>query len=114
MVENEGVDAIKVAGSNWETLHLACGTKLQKAIALKIMARCRDRWFVQASERQQQVALSGSTRNQRSGAGAWVKAATASEKTTMLDQPYERAVPIRMGSPLAPPNSTCKVHTRNQ
>ena len=81
MVENEGVDAMKEAGSNWETLHLACRTKLQKAIALKIMARCRDRWFVQASERQQQVSLSGSTRNQRSGAGAWVNAATASEKT---------------------------------
>ena len=65
MVESEGVDA--------------CRTKLQKAIALKVMAIRRDRWFVQANERQQQVALSGSTRNQRSAAGAWVKAAPASE-----------------------------------
>ena len=75
MVDNEGVDAIKKAGTSWETLHLSCRTKLQKAIALNIMAIRRDRWFVQANARQQQVALSESTRNQRSGAGAWVKAA---------------------------------------
>ena len=59
MVDNEGVDAIKIAGTSWETLHLPCCTKLQKAIALKIMAIRRDRWFVQANARQQQVALSG-------------------------------------------------------
>ena len=80
MVENEGVDAIKIAGASWEPLHLSCCTKLHKAITLKIMAIRRDRWFVQANERQQQVTLSGSTRNQRSGAGAWVKTAPASEK----------------------------------
>ena len=51
MVENEGVDAIKIAGTSWETLHLSCRTKLQKAIALRIMAIRRDRWFVQANER---------------------------------------------------------------
>ena len=59
MVENEGVDASKIAGTSWETLHLSCRTKLQKAIALKIMAIRRGTWFVQANERQQQVALSG-------------------------------------------------------
>ena len=80
MVDNEGVDAIKILGTSWETLHLSCRAKLQKAIALKITAIRRDRWFVQANARQQQVALSGSTRNQRSGAGAWVKTAPASEK----------------------------------
>ena len=31
MVDNEGVDAIKVAGTNWETLHLSCRcTRLRK------------------------------------------------------------------------------------
>ena len=115
MVDNEGVDAIKIAGTSMgNTAPSHAAPKLQKAIALKVMAIRRDRWFVEANERQQQVALSGSTRNQRSGAGAWVKAAPASEKTTMLNQPYERAVCIRMGLPLAPPNSTCKVYLKNQ
>ena len=49
----------------------------------------RDRWFVQANERQQQVALSGSTRNQRSGVGAWVKAAPTSEKTRCWTNPMK-------------------------
>ena len=90
MVDNEGVDAIKTAGTSWETLHLLCRTKLQKAIALKIMAIRKDRWFLQANERQQQVALSGSTRNQRSGAGTWVKAAPASEKARCWTNPMKR------------------------
>ena len=90
MVENEGVDAMKEAGSNWETLHLACRTKLQKAIALKIMARCRDRWFVQASERQQQVSLSGSTRNQRGGAGAWSMLQPPRKKPRCRTNPVKR------------------------
>ena len=34
MVDKEGVDAIKIAGTSWETLHLSCRTMLQKAVAL--------------------------------------------------------------------------------
>ena len=37
---------------------------------------------------------------------------TSLGKTTMLGQPCERAVRIRMGLPLAPPNSTCKVYLK--
>ena len=51
MVENEGVDAIKKAGTSWETLHLSCRTKLQKAIAPNIMAIRRDRGSVQTNNK---------------------------------------------------------------
>ena len=36
------------------------------------------------------------------------------KKTTMLDQPYQRAIRTRMGMQLAPVNSICKVYIKKQ
>ena len=36
--ENEGVDALRFAGTNWATLHQSCRKKFQKATALNITA----------------------------------------------------------------------------
>ena len=51
-----------------------------------------------------------STRNQHSRAGAWVKAAPASEKTQCWTNPVKRQHAHGWALPLAPPNSTCKVY----
>ena len=116
MVGNEGVDAVKVAGTTWETLHLSCRTKLQKAIALNDTAIRRDRWFVQATSANNKLHCRG--QRETNAVVQWCRSVdqsrTGLSKNTMLDQPYERAVRLRMGLPLAPPNSTCKVYQRNQ
>ena len=78
MVDNEGVDAIKIAGTSWETLLLSCSTKLQKAIALKIRpTRANNKSHCRGQPTQWSCSMGQSC-------------ASRGKKNTMLDQPYGR------------------------
>ena len=110
-VGNEGVDAIKAAGTNSETLHLSCRAKLQQTIALKIMSIRR----ADGSSRPMNANVKSHCRVKEKPT-QWSRSVgqsrTRLRKNDEPDQHCARAVRIRMGLPLASPNSTSKVYQR--
>ena len=95
MVENEGVDAPKVAGTNWETLHLshqtAEGDRAEDHGDPKGQMVCPGQ---RAPTTSCIVGFNEKPTHWSRNVG---QSCTRLRKTTMLDQPHGRAVRIRTG-----------------